>query len=171
MKKDCDEGNESNAPAEPASTTQSQGSDQQGQDGVSPIVAYYDEDNVQEMPGAPNVKQRHQVQQINPEDLIDLHIYDYYQTKKGNKKEIRGRVKERTGPSTYRVQFDNGKNRTYEYEEVIALANRDDEEDAEKWDFEKIIGHRWSPDKGRRGKIDVQIKWEGYKNLLGNRWR
>ena len=53
--------------------------------------------------------------------------------------------------------------RTYEYEDLINMINRPDEDGVELWDFEKIINHKWSDDPQRKGKIDVQLKWAGYE--------
>jgi hypothetical protein len=101
---------------------------------------------------------------LDPEDLIDLYVYDEYTNRNGGKTKMRGKVKQRIDDSSYRVAFDNGKQRTYEYEEIIQMANRDDEDAVERWTYEKILHHRWSPDKGRKGKIDVQLKWAGYED-------
>ena len=98
---------------------------------------------------------------INPDDLIDIYIYDVYKNRKGGETKMRGKVTERIDDTRYRVSFDNGKQRTYDYEEIINMANRPDEDDEERWIFEKIISHRWSPTS--TGKIDVLVKWEGYE--------
>jgi hypothetical protein len=132
--------------------------------GSCPIVTYYGNAETQELAGSPTINQHHEVQQLDPEDLIDLYIYDDYNNRKGGLTKMRGQVKQRVDDTSYRVAFDNGKQRTYEYEEIIAMANRDDEDGVERWTYEKILNHRWSPEKGRKGKIDVQIKWAGYED-------
>ena len=43
------------------------------------------------------------------------------------------------------------------------MLNRADEEGVEMWNFEAILKHRWSPKPGRKGKVDVLIKWKGYE--------
>ncbi|MEM7375851.1 MAG: reverse transcriptase domain-containing protein, partial [Bacteroidota bacterium] len=50
-----------------------------------------------------------------------------------------------------------------EYEELINMINRPDEDGVELWDFEKILNHRWSKDPNRKGKMDIQMKWAGYQ--------
>ena len=44
----------------------------------------------------------------------------------------------------------------------MTKANRDQEGAVEDWEHESILNHRWSRDKKRKGKIDVQTKWVGY---------
>ena len=68
------------------------------------------------------------------------------------------------GEETYRVEFPNGKQRIYEYAELIALANKADEDGEERWTYEDIKGHRWSPDPRLKGKIELLIKWIGYED-------
>ena len=83
--------------------------------------------------------------------------------KKGRPIKKRGQVIERVDDDLYRVRFDDGKNRTYDYEELIELANHDDEEGVERWTFEKILNHQYSKDPKRKGRIDVQVKWQGFE--------
>ena len=71
-------------------------------------------------------------------------------------------VRTQVGDSTQRVKFEDEKQQTYEYEELIAIVNRDDEEDVERWTFDKILKHRDSPTKGRKG-IEVLVTWVGYE--------
>jgi hypothetical protein len=132
--------------------------------GSCPIVTYYGNQNTQELAGSPTVKRRHEVPQIDPDDLIDLYIYDEYTNRKGGETKMRGKIQERVDETSYRVAFDNGKQRTYEYHDIIEMVNHDDEDGVERWTYEKILDHRSSPDKGRKGKIDVLIKWEGYED-------
>ena len=98
--------------------------------------------------------------QYDLEELIDLLVCDSYTTRNGNERIRRGTVRTQVGDSTYRVEFEDGKQQTYEYEELIAIVNRDDEENVERWTFDKILKHRDSPTKGRKG-IDVLVTWVG----------
>jgi len=70
--------------------------------------------------------------QYDPEELIDLLVRDSYTTRSGNERYRRGTVRTQVRDSTYRVEFEDGKQQTYEYEELIAIVNRDDEEDVER---------------------------------------
>jgi hypothetical protein len=108
------------------------------------------------------VKEHHEPLQYDLEELIDLLVCDSYTTRNGNERIRRGTVRTQVGDSTYRVEFEDGKQQTYEYEELIAIVNRDDEEDVERWTFDKILKHRDSPTKGRKG-IDVLVTWVGYE--------
>ena len=86
-------------------------------------------------------------------------------TNPDNGKEIKmkGQVRKDLGNDTYQVTFTNGKNRTYEYEELINKINKPDEDGVELWQFDDILDHRWSPDPNRKGKIDILVKWSGYE--------
>ncbi|CAB9523772.1 unknown protein [Seminavis robusta] len=42
------------------------------------------------------------------------------------------------------------------------MLTRSDDADAEYWDFDKILDHKWSKQPGRQGKIDVKVKWSGF---------
>jgi hypothetical protein len=100
--------------------------------------------------------------EINPSDLIDMCVYDLYKTKKGNERTMKGQVKEQLNDKKFRVAFENGKQKVYEFEELIAILNREDEEDVERWSFQDILSHRRSKDKKRKGKMDLLIKWEEF---------
>jgi len=117
-----------------------------------------------ELQRAPKLKGRGQVMQFDPEKLLDLVIYEKYTTKRGKEAQMRGRVKEQVDNNLYRVAFDNGKQRVYEYDEIVNKVNKPDDDDEERWTFEEIVGHRWSPEKGCRGKIDLLLKWDGYEH-------
>jgi hypothetical protein len=108
------------------------------------------------------VKEHHEPLQDDPEELIDLLVRDRYTTRNGNERIRRGTVRTQVGDSTYRVEFEDGKQQTYENEELIAIVNRDDEEDVECWTFDKILKHRDSPTKGRKG-IEILVTWVGYE--------
>ena len=43
------------------------------------------------------------------------------------------------------------------------LINKDEGENVERWTYESIEEHIWSPNPDRKGKIDVLIKWYGYE--------
>ena len=84
--------------------------------------------------------------------------------KAGNTKEVKGQVKEQVNDKEFRVTFENGKQKIYEYEELVDKINKDDDDDEERWTFEEILSHRWSPLEGRNGKIDLLLKWKGYED-------
>ncbi len=110
--------------------------------------------------GKPNIKEHQAVMLVQPEDLIDLYVYSTYKSKQGNDIKMRGQVRQRVGEDLYRVAFDNGKQRVYDYEEIIDMVNRtEDDDDVEHWTFDSILKHCWSKDKFRKGKMDVLIKW------------
>ena len=44
---------------------------------------------------------------------------------------MRGQVKEYLGNNKFHVMFDNSKNRTYEYDEIIRMANKEDKDGVE----------------------------------------
>jgi len=105
-------------------------------------------------------KHTHTPKKFDPEDLIDLYIYDVYKNRKGGETKMRGKVIEEIDKDTYRVAFDNGKQRVYDYEEIVAMANKEDEDGEERWTFDKILNHRWSKLPNRKGRIDVLVKWD-----------
>ena len=72
-------------------------------------------------------------------------------------------MREKIDENTYQVTFKSGKHKAYEYEELIDMLTRPEEEGVELWEFEKIINHKWSEDPKRKGKIDVQVKWAGHE--------
>ena len=117
----------------------------------------------QEFKRAPKVYQNNPLY-VDPDDLIDLYIQGTFTSKKGKEYKKRGRVVERVSDDTYRVEFPNGKQRVYEYAEIVAMANKADDDGEERWTFENIVDHRWSPDPDRKGKLDVLIKWQGYED-------
>jgi hypothetical protein len=112
--------------------------------------------------GQTKIRGRHVPLEINPSDLIDMYVYDLYKTKKGNERTMKGQVKEQLNDKKFRVAFENGKQKVYEFEELIAILNREDEEDVERWSFQDILSHRRSKDKKRKGKMDLLIKWEEF---------
>src|SRR5512147_384035 len=61
------------------------------------------------------------------------------------------------------LEFANGKQKVYEYEDLIARLTRNEEDGAEHWDYESIIDNRWSKDPKRKGRNDVLVKWVGYE--------
>jgi hypothetical protein len=96
----------------------------------------------------------------SPVDIIDLSIC----TDESVTTDRKPAAKPSKAATSSRVAFDNGKQRTYEYEDIIEMINHDDENGVERWTYEKILDHRSSPEKGRKGKIDVPIKGEGYED-------
>ena len=87
---------------------------------------------------------------IDPNDLIDKKII--YDGKIGT-------IKDRVDDDNFRVQLENGRNRVLTYNELLQELLRPEEDGFERWEFEDILDHRWSPDK--KGHIDLLIKWKG----------
>ena len=118
--------------------------------------------NADLFPPRPTEEHIHKPVRIHPNDLIDKYIYETFPTKKGTEKVLKGYIETRLKNNTYRVEFENGKQKTYDYEELINMLTKDQEEDTERWTFDKILKHRRSKDRNRRSKYDILIKWEGY---------
>jgi hypothetical protein len=74
-----------------------------------------------------------------------IQFYPEDPNRNNGKTKMRGQVKHQIDENTYRVAFDNGKQRTYEYEEIINMINHDDEDAVDRWTYERIMNHRWSP--------------------------
>jgi hypothetical protein len=100
-------------------------------------------------PIQPEIYQKGPPAVIDPNDLIDIYVYDVYKNRKGGETSMRGKVTERICNNKYRVSFENGKQRVYEYEEIINMANKPDDDDEQRWVYEAILSHRWSSDKDR----------------------
>ena len=103
--------------------------------------------------------EHHETQVFYPHeyDLIDLNLNYTTTSRNGKETTKKAVVKERI----------SGKNRVLSYQELISMLNKDDEDEAERWTFEEIKGHRWSKDKNRKGKVDVLISWKGYAEDTG----
>ena len=89
---------------------------------------------------------------IDPNDLIDKQIIADGKV---------ATVVERVDDENYRVQLENGKSRIVEYNDIIQQLTASDDEDADRWEYEGIISHRWGKDI-RKGKIDLHVKWKGF---------
>jgi hypothetical protein len=110
----------------------------------------------------PNLKGTHVPLEINPDDLIDMYVKEIYENKKGANKMIRGQVVQRVNDTDFRVSFDNGSQKVYHYETLVAKLNKQDEDDSERWSFNNILKHRTGTTRNNRaGKIDLLIEWEG----------
>ena len=105
-----------------------------------------------DLPGHSVIRGRLEPQIIDTENLIDCYVYDTVTSKNGKQSTMKGQVREKVDDKTYQVTFTNGKLRTYEYEDLINMINKPDEDGVELWDFEKIINHKWSDDPNRKGK-------------------
>ena len=89
---------------------------------------------------------------VDPEELINKEVHLVGLPK--------GIVKERVDEEQYRVEYKNGKNQLYTYQELIEILNKADEDGEERWTFDEVGGHRYSKNKKRKGKIDVLIRWD-----------
>ena len=133
------------------------------QSSYSPIIPSPTSKSVKTpFPRAPRLRGR--PVQLDPDQLINLYVYDTYTSKTGKTYPTRGQVKERIDETRYRVAYPTGKQKVYDYETIVNLVNKPDDDDAERWTFDRILSHRWSSEPGRRGKIDVLVKWKGYKS-------
>ena len=128
-------------------------------DGNVPLIMY---DTGEEVTGSDGeTETKAPLARVNPMDLIDLNIWEKYNTSKGNTREHKGTIVDKINDKQFRVEFDNGKQKIYDYEELVNALTKPDEEAAETWEFDEIIGHCWSKEPGRKGKVDVQVKWVG----------
>ena len=125
-----------------------------------PLVIHEPGDKVTNDNGSVEVKNTPYT--VKPEDLLDLNVWEKYTTKHGNERELKGTVVEQVDDRSYRVEFANGKQKVYEYEDLINQINHKEEDGAELWEFDALLDHRWSKLPGRKGKIDVKVKWAGY---------
>jgi hypothetical protein len=94
---------------------------------IFPIIRKKDE-----LPRAPILKGSTRGAEIHPEDLIDLYIMDTFKGKTGKTKEVKGQIKEQVNDREFRVTFEDGKQRIYEYEELMDKINKDDDDDEER---------------------------------------
>ena len=127
----------------------------------NPLIIHEPGDKVVNENGEVEVKNT--PHKIQPADLLDLNLWDKFLTKGGKQREFKGTVAEQIDDNKFRVEFANGKQRVYEYEDLIAKLNRPEEDGAEYWEYESILDHRWSKDPNRKGRLDVLIKWAGYE--------
>lgn len=97
---------------------------------------------------------------VDPDSLIDLFVNNTRKTRTGGTIPIREQVKERISDNQYRIAYDNGKNQILDYNELVNLLNKDDEEKVDRWVFEDIVGHR--PSKDVKGGVEVEVKWQGF---------
>ena len=66
----------------------------------------------------------------------------------------------------------NGKQKLLEYNELINIINKDEEENVERWTYESIQQHRWSPNPYRKEKkLMFQLNGTDMKNQHGNQWK
>ncbi|CAB9530120.1 unknown protein [Seminavis robusta] len=104
--------------------------------------------------------------EVPKETIKDLFIWDRIPNKKGVKRDVKGQIKEvyndDDGSIQVRVKFKGGKQKIYEYEEIVKMLTKSDDAHAEYWDFDMILDHKWSKQPGRQGKIDVKVKWSGF---------
>jgi hypothetical protein len=89
---------------------------------------YFQIPNSQVLKGQPKFKGTHVPLQMHPKYLIDMYIYDLYKNAKGGQTMRQGQVQDCIDDTTYRIAFDNGKQRAYDYEDLIAKLNHEDEQ-------------------------------------------
>ena len=65
---------------------------------------------------------------INPDILIDQYIQIQDTNKKGKSIKYKGQIKEKINDNEYRIELSNGKQKLLEYNELINLINKDEEE-------------------------------------------
>ena len=93
---------------------------------------------------------------ITGEDLLGLTVYDDFPTSTDKLVTRKGEVREVYPNDSVRVEFTAGKQKIYEYEELMNLINQPEEEDGEYWKFDKILKHHWS-----QGQVEVLVDWAG----------
>ena len=54
---------------------------------------------------------------------------------------LRGVVKEKLKDNKFRVAYENGKQKVFGFEKLIALLNKEDEQDIERCSFDQILNH------------------------------
>ena len=72
-----------------------------------PIITHDGDDSIQEMPEESNVKHRQNIQEIDPEDLVDLYIHETFMSQNGKERKIQGQVKKHLGNKLFQVMFSN----------------------------------------------------------------
>ena len=75
------------------------------------------------------------------------------------------KVVDQVNKKEFRVNLDNGKSGIIDYAEIIRQLTHMDEEASDRWEIDKIIGHRWGKEKDRKGKIDINIKCKDYDDI------
>ena len=96
-------------------------------------------------------------------DLINITVDFPVTNRNGKETTKKAVVRQQFDDDHYRLELANGKQRIIEYNQLINMINKDEEEDVERWTYESIDAHRWSKDPNRKGKVDVLISWEGYE--------
>ena len=91
--------------------------------------------NEQSLPGHPIIKRRGQIGIIPAEKLIDLYVYCSYTNRRGNQTAMKGEIRKQLEDNKFQVTFENGKHKTYKYEDLINKLNKSDEEGIELWEF------------------------------------
>ncbi len=99
--------------------------------------------------------------EVHPMDLLDLTVWETFTGPKGGVKKQRGTVVERVAPRKFRVEYKDGKNRIYEYEDLVNMVNKPDEDGHERWEYDEILDHQWSPYEHRKNCMDLLVKWAG----------
>ena len=97
------------------------------------------------------------------EDLINITLDYPIINRKGKETTKKATVRQKLDNDHYRLELANGKQRVVDYNEVIDMINKDEEEAVERWAYESIDAHQWSQDPNWKGKVDALISWEGYK--------
>ena len=72
-------------------------------------------------------------------------------------------MKQKLDNNHYCLELANGKQQVVDYNELINMINKDEEEAVERWTYGSIDVHQWSQDPNQKGKVDVLISWEGYE--------
>ena len=135
--------------------------DRRRKGGVNPLIFHTTGDKVVNDDGTEEVKAP--LKEITTKDLLNLLVWDTFKTKTGRETTVRGTIAEQVDDETYRVNFNNGKQKLYEYNELIDMLTKQDDSDAEYWEFDEVVDHRYSKDPDRKGKVDVKLNWTNHE--------
>ena len=98
---------------------------------------------------------RGQIVIILSKKLVGFYVYSSYTNRRGNQTATRGQIRKQLASedNKFQVTFENGKHKTYEYENLINKLNEPDEEGVKLREFDKILKHRWSTDLKGKEKL------------------
>ena len=132
--------------------------EQRRKDPTFPLIWHTPGDKV-ENPETGELETRGPMREIHPEDFINCELYDTFLTKTGKETKRKGKVVAVDENGDARVEFTNGSQKLYDYQEIVDILTKSGEDDAEMWEFDEILDHKWSTNPDRHGKMDVLVKW------------
>lgn len=126
-------------------------------DTVFPVIAYETGDKVTLEDGT--TETRGELKKYSAEDLLDLNVWNKHVTRTGKVTKIKGKVIDQIDEDHYRVEYPNGSQDVVEYNQLIDMMNKRNEENAVYYEFDSILDHRWSKDPKRKSRVDVLVGW------------